>query len=252
MSDDPIDHGSLSEAEWNELRDHLPGELLTFAEAVGRNSRRIRTGAGVTLDDVARAARELGARWTTARVVELEKGARTLTVSNLILLQVVLSSLTRRGITLAELVNGRFDIEVTERFVIAADGVARSFSGSTTEDTPGIRDHSYVFVPDEFGRDEVAYLVKGEVPDATLRELAQEQVAAPDLTEVRAAKKLGVHPVTLRILARRVWGHSLPAERDRRLGPASDASPQAKGRITRDLIVELRARRRVTLDGHDQ
>jgi hypothetical protein len=58
------------------------------------------------------------------------------------------------------------------------------------------------------------------------------------LAEERAAKKLGISTAQLRKLALNLWAHSLEEESSRRAG--SDSTPQARGRVTRLLVDELR------------
>jgi hypothetical protein len=61
--------------------------------------------------------------------------------------------------------------------------------------------------------------------------------------EARAAKALGREPWVVNLASAKLWKSTLSAERDRRAGP--DASPQARGRITRELRAEIKA----ALDG---
>lgn len=233
---DETNHDHLSDSEWESIRDHVPLDDVTLAEAVGRNARNIRRDAGLTLDDVARVGREYGARWTTARVVELEKGKRTLTVANLLLLQLSLSRLSGRGVRLAELVDGRYIVELTPRFGLAADGVARAFDGRTPNDSPGVLDRAVLFMEDREVRGDVEQSVRNDIPDATAQEVLTAMIAAQDLAEVRAAKRLGIEVPSLRILARRLWDTDLVSERDAR---ATTSSAQARGRAMRELHNEL-------------
>lgn len=63
---------------------------------------------------------------------------------------------------------------------------------------------------------------------------AEESVGLP---ERRAARALGVPALTVALLSYRLWGHGFTRERDRRAG--GDASPQKRGRVTRELVTEL-------------
>ncbi|MHB1328059.1 MAG: hypothetical protein ACYC2K_07640 [Gemmatimonadales bacterium] len=58
------------------------------------------------------------------------------------------------------------------------------------------------------------------------------------LAESRAAKKLGVRPLEIQQRAIALWGRSLEAEALDRAG--ADSTPQARGRVTRVLVDEIR------------
>lgn len=55
----------------------------------------------------------------------------------------------------------------------------------------------------------------------------------------KAAQTLGVTPEAVNAAARALWGHGLAAERDRRIGDPA-ATAQKRGRVTRQLIAELK------------
>lgn len=81
--------------------------------------------------------------------------------------------------------------------------------------------------------------------DKTAR-VAPEALAAGD-AEVKAAARLGMTPLALTQAAIRLWGRSLSAERDRRVGlqvteKLDSRSVQAlRGHITRALLAEIEA-----------
>ncbi|WP_157235836.1 hypothetical protein [Brachybacterium sp. P6-10-X1] len=60
----------------------------------------------------------------------------------------------------------------------------------------------------------------------------------PSLAEARAARKLEIAPEELQYLARALWEQGLEAEAAERAGERS--TPQARGRVTRVLVAELR------------
>lgn len=60
----------------------------------------------------------------------------------------------------------------------------------------------------------------------------------PSLAEARAAKKLEIAPEELQRLAHSLWAQGLEAEAAERAGEGS--TPQARGRVTRVLVDELR------------
>ncbi|GAA4705867.1 hypothetical protein GCM10025781_26500 [Kocuria gwangalliensis] len=66
----------------------------------------------------------------------------------------------------------------------------------------------------------------------------EDDAYPPSLAEQRAAKKLEIDPAELRHWASELWGRGLEDESARRAGP--DSSPQARGRVTRLLVDEIR------------
>jgi hypothetical protein len=64
-------------------------------------------------------------------------------------------------------------------------------------------------------------------------------LAARQQVVQKAARVLRASPMAVMLAARQLWGRSLGAERDRRLG--GDGAAQAKGHVTRQLYAELAA-----------
>ena len=82
------------------------------------------------------------------------------------------------------------------------------------------------------------------LPDSVDAELLY--LTVPTGAERRAAKKINLDPLALAVWARVLWGHSLDDEARARAG--DEATPQARGRITRLLVEELSKARREQLD----
>lgn len=66
----------------------------------------------------------------------------------------------------------------------------------------------------------------------------EEIIVPPSLAEARAAKKLDISTAELQQFAHRLWGQSMEAESMERAG--RDSTPQARGRVTRVLVEELK------------
>lgn len=75
-------------------------------DAFAANVRRLRGDA--TLDQVATAARKLGAKWTTGRVANLEGGRAAPTLDNLVMAAAAIGVVHNRPIKLSELVDEEF------------------------------------------------------------------------------------------------------------------------------------------------
>ena len=73
------------------------------------------------------------------------------------------------------------------------------------------------------------------------------------LAERRAGQSLDVRPLVVALASQVLWGKSLSEERDERAGISANA--QRRGRITRELLTELREHidksRKLQADGND-
>jgi len=88
------------------------------------------------------------------------------------------------------------------------------------------------------GTDQVAQLLdQSQVPPGPATRNPTKGDAG-SLAEERAAKKLGISIGRLRQLALDLWARSLEEESSRRAG--TDSTPQARGRVTRVLVDEIR------------
>jgi hypothetical protein len=187
-----------------------------FAEIVGRNARRVRLAdKSATLEQVATVARRYGLKWSTARVVELERGQLAISGTLLFLLTQVLGDVKGHRIRISELFEGAGSVELN----------------SATD------------VPTELLRN----AVDGDVVDwGAFR--AQSTDAAPagithtgaGLAEERAARRLGISPADVNVHANALWGTTLTEHRDALAG--QNANGQTRGRITRQLVDQVRGR----------
>lgn len=198
---------------------------------IGGNLRSLREQHGKRQDDIAAAARAVGLRWSQATVGAIETGRREVSVGELIALpSILLRSLDLAvTITVQDLVTTEEDLRLGHDFTAAPAWVAAAFRRRrrlTAEE----RAHTQ------------AAIAEAEVEFARLDAEAQvkaAQVDAGQLLERRAAQRLGVDPLAVALAARKTWGHSLTAERDRRTEGGS-AKPRGVGAVTRQCIAELR------------
>ncbi|MGY2744022.1 hypothetical protein [Arthrobacter sp. UYCu723] len=91
--------------------------------------------------------------------------------------------------------------------------------------------------------DEDRHAHVGALWEATIEPPAPAEYRSPrrpgvSLAESRAAKKLSIRPLELQQRSIQLWGRSLEAEARSRAG--ADSTPQARGRVTRVLVDELR------------
>jgi transcriptional regulator with XRE-family HTH domain len=196
--------------------------MTSMAEVAGRNARDLRQDAGATLEDLASAARSYGLRWSTGSVGSFESG-RTVGVNleNLLAVASALGDVIGRKITLAELFTGEGDVELTEGLPLPLAELRAALSGVA------------VGVP----------VVRVAGADVAALGVARRSFPVYDAfreTDVRICKSLGVSPEVGASAMARLWKKTFVAERDRLAGP--DANAQRRGRISRQLKAELKAK----------
>lgn len=195
----------------------------TLAQLVGSRLRALRTDAGVTADEVARAARASGlTSWHRSTVSTLEAGDRGLSAEELLVLPHVLELAgAGRRLTVADLLPAD-----DERVRLADDATV---SGRALRHLArGGRYDPVAEFDAPFTRDATA---------ATAREPL-------DVTEA-AASRHGLAVEVLNAIATKLWGHDFVTERERRIAAylaanASDRSLQARrGHASRAMFGEV-------------
>jgi transcriptional regulator with XRE-family HTH domain len=184
-----------------------------LAAVLGENCRQIRRDANLTQDDLAKAARRFGLRWTASKVRDFEAGRSAPTFATVLALTAALEDATDQRPRLADLV--RFDgvVTVTEDFKPAGELLTSFCAGGRWDRLSELwEDHRYI---------------------GTFRPVLDWS----GLTDQRVAASLGLNTEQLCDAAVQLWGTAFSAERDRRAGP--DANPQKRGRVTRELKAEL-------------
>ncbi|WP_111718756.1 hypothetical protein [Homoserinimonas sp. OAct 916] len=212
----------------------------TIAQIVGKNAKQRRLSADATLESVAQSARSYGLKWTTARVVELERGRLAVGIPVLLILAQVLGDITGERLTVADLIQTNSWVELNPSLAVSAQSIQQALSGVEVDlNTGDVAD-------DGPGGSETVELAleslkrfANDLPAGFRTKDLRSAAALPcGLAETRAAKSLGVHPVVVNAHAWALWGHSLSERRDETV-PAN-ASPQLRGHKTRELINEIR------------
>jgi transcriptional regulator with XRE-family HTH domain len=174
-----------------------------IAAVLGANCRRIRTSAGVTQDELARAARQFGLKWTGSKVRDFESGRSAPTFATVLAVTAALNGV-KLGVRLTDLVSFDGEVTVTEGFAPSGETLA-DFCGG------GVWAESGLPLP-----------------------------IGPDwrgLTDERVAAGLGISQAQLYAESLRLWNTTFSDQRDRIAGP--DANAQRKGQVTRALKAEL-------------
>ena len=217
--------------------------------------RSIREAAHVDQEAIAREAREWGLRWTRSTVAAIETGRRSIELGELLLLPSVIHSATHARVTLADFFPDSCRVALGAEAEVSGAGFRHFLSGTTDDKTPaelGLRApwttafletarwvHAYTQ-----DLEEAVASAEALWPSAPRRDLIDAERDAVQEVEQRAARRLGVSPPWLvSLAARKMWGRSLTAERDRRLalvGAGTPGSLRAQaGHITRELMKEL-------------
>jgi transcriptional regulator with XRE-family HTH domain len=199
-------------------------EPKSMASVIGQNARHLRTTGGVTLEALAAEARAAGLKWSTARVVDLERGKLSPTLPMLIALAYALGRATGSEVRLADLVRCEGTVEVNDKISTSGETLEAVLAGEPVR----LWDRTWAAVAE----------AQRGYPEE-VRTLGQAYVhESYGLGDERAARKLGLSRGDMIQRSASLWGKNLSAERDERAGP--DASAQKRGQVTRALLEELR------------
>jgi hypothetical protein len=236
-----------------------------LAKVVGWNCKRIRTEiVGMTQDELAGYARNIGLHWTASSVGDFEAGRSAPTFATVLAVALALELALRdaadrrgetldRGVTLADLVSHEGRVELTDTVNLGAVLVAAVCRGQFfTLDAAGDRAAHDLLT----GTGQVLQqtgTVVAEVQDILSRMGAGSSgggvvkvLAHSGLTEHRLAQRLGIDRILLAGASFQLWQSTFSEERDRRAGP--DANQQKRGRVSRELRAELE---KALADGND-
>lgn len=203
----------------------------TIPQVVGTNLRSIRSEYGLTLNDVAKALRTYNLHWSTGRLGDIEAGRGSATVQMVLALSLALSEVC--GVPISSLRLLASDAPVL------LDGEHLAVKGEVFERLVKGEQSSIDFSTDRPGPTEEELLERA-FPSAYAAKKQEDQLSVDwDLADSRAAKRLGMSDQAFQALCFRTWGHLLSVEVQQRADP--DASPQKKGRITRELMKDLHA-----------
>lgn len=213
-----------------------PGQ--TLATVIGKNARRLRTQAGLTLDQVAVAARQRGLKWSESRVADFEAGKVAPSLATLIGLCLALADIGCKA-TLPALVASEQPVQVSESLLVYEDDLLMLLTGRRRPASPGpsggggpnamARPSGHGTTPKWRGETLLAENAPSpETPDL---------LASSGATEARVRKSLNISPDRLAQLSIALWGRSFSEERDRRARRGANA--QARGQVSRRMLTEL-------------
>jgi transcriptional regulator with XRE-family HTH domain len=198
-------------------------DAVTLAEAAGAGARAVRTAAGLTLAEVAQAARLRGLdSWSSGRVGDFEAGRVSPNLATLLAVVAALSDASGKPVTLADLFQGQKPVRVNDRLVVMSHMIAAALAGQRL-----VIDPLWYTTPD------------AQVPTTDLvpRSVLLDVENAFSEGDLRIANSLGLTRDVAIIAMAKAWKRTFVAERDRLAGP--DANAQAKGIISRRLKSDL-------------
>ena len=218
---------------------------MSLSEAAGRGAREIRLRAGVTLEEVAKAARHYGLKWTANKVNAFETGGVSASLSTLYAVAAALNDVTERDVTLADLFIGSGKVVVNDRVTVPVGKVRAAVTGAPVEVTlrelTGEYERAVAAAEEIRAREESWPPTLQRVTHGAYRAVLAEFSDS----DLRLARALGVDRSTAAAAMAVTWGKTFVARRDELAGP--DANAQKRGRIARELTAQLKE----VLDGDD-
>lgn len=209
-----------------------------------------RTEHGLTLDQVATTSCEYGTGWNTSVISSFERGKRSATIPNMLVLLQALNDLTGENLRLANVFDEwpvGTDLEITDTFTVDCARVSDMLEGEAVDikPLPKFGTPEYVAMKNELfdqARDAVMNDAKHPRSDV----LMFTRMIPPTLAERRAAERLNIDAVDLIGWCHQLYGCRLSDEISNRVG--ADSSPQKRGRATREIQNEIQQAINVKLD----
>jgi transcriptional regulator with XRE-family HTH domain len=184
---------------------------------IGRNARRLRTGAGLTLDQVSIAARRRGLKWSESRVADFEAGR---VAPNLGTVAAICLALADAGCAEGPaLLTSDGPIQINTSLTLRGEDVANLLCGRPIEEPKPVK--------------------SAERHPSNEPPTLEEVIGSSGATEERISKSLGISSTYLAMLSASYWNGTFSQERDRRAGEGANA--QKRGQVTRQMKAELEA-----------
>ena len=214
----------------------------------------MRLAAGLTLDQVAVAARARGLKWSESRVADFESGRVAMNLATLFAFSLAIEDLGCGPGTLPELVQWVTPIQINDSLELWTSDLVNLFEGQPVRKPKRPRktlvdgmDSEVSPVFDSDFEQQVAYYYIEQIKQLGLLHRVSQSSGA---TELRVCRALGISTMLLTHLSVALWDRSFSQERDKRAGP--DANAQKRGQITRHMQSELEAAMEAAVDGNDK
>jgi transcriptional regulator with XRE-family HTH domain len=205
----------------------------SVAQVVGAGARALRLDAGVTLEQMARAAQYYGLPWTSGRVGDFESGRTAPSLPTLVAAAAALGRAIGRPVSLAELVAGEGQVYINNKLGLDKSALRAALSGALIMPLPLAtllkRAHETISETSTAHWPKRLRAVKPDLRRDVLRDFSE--------SDARMCKNIGVDRVLGAAAMAVLWRRTFTAERDHRAGP--DANAQRRGQISRQLKAEL-------------
>ncbi len=210
---------------------------------IGKNANRLRTKAGLTLDQVSIAARMRGLNWSEARVADFEAGRVAPNLATLIAFCLALTDAGCVEATFPELLRSEAPIQINDSLLVSDKQVVTLLNrrSMSPEQVTDLLTMSSEQLTDLFSAGFEAFKDSGIMTAAT---------ATSGATEERTRKALGIDATDLANLSARLWKRTFSQERDRRAGEGANA--QKRGQVSRQMRKELQAAIEAATHGDDK
>lgn len=199
---------------------------VTIAQVVGENVKKLR--GRFTMEQVAEAGRSAGLSWSSGSIGSIEKGNFKPTLDTLIALAHVLPNIEHfldpqkpgwnRDLPLSALIDSNQKMEITSTFRLDAESILDWASGNV---------------------DSISWDLTRQYKKDLEEHISQLRSTAISRSEIRIAKQAGIDPTALKVTSHLLWGKRFEEHRDELAGKF--ATPQKKGRISRELVAEIKA-----------
>jgi transcriptional regulator with XRE-family HTH domain len=219
----------------------------SVAEVIGAGARALRLDAGVTLEQMARAAQLYGLPWTSGRVGDFEAGRTAPSLPTLVAAAAALGDVIGRPVSLAELVTGEGEVHINDKLSLDTSALRAALAGAS------ITAHA---IPQILATQEMQEMAQLMISQTNFHWPNRLRAVDPDLrqevlrdfseSDARMCKNIGVDQVLGAAAMAALWRRTFTAERDHRAGP--DAKAQRRGQISRQLKADLQE---VINDGND-
>lgn len=234
---------------------------MRINEVVGQFLKQYRVEHNLTLDDVATASQRYGSGWSAATVSNIEKGGgKADSLPTIMILLSALNDLEDEDWAREQAEYSLTDEEVQHDSLVMADllgGVTGKITISKSFAAPvdviiGILNGGKAALGDGLTKEERSQAVDAHLAKikkiidlyASISYLPADKKAMdffdthiPSAAEKRAAKKVGLNPDLVAAWCYSAYGRTLDEEANARAGEG--ASPQKRGRATRELVEEM-------------
>jgi transcriptional regulator with XRE-family HTH domain len=210
------------------------GEVMAMSvsEVMGAEARKLRLGAGASLEDVAEAVRSYGLPWSTGRVGDFEAGRAGPDLRTLLVVAAALGDVIGQPVALVDLIAGSGDVAITEAVTVKRSALRAMLGSKPVKMT--ITATISLNLPKGGKPPQWPKALRGwddsELHSRVLKELRE--------TDRRMCKRIGVEEFAGAAAMAKLWGKTFVARRDEVAGP--NASPQRRGQVSRQLQAELR------------